>query len=81
MTNSVDTPRRGLHLVAADEVVNPDEEQARRMAEAILQLQTLRDQFESEVMSGMPDLDRVTHLIVELAAVRKNVRAYMEANA
>ena len=73
--------RRDLHLVTPAEVVNPGEEQARQMAEAILQLQTLRDEFEGEVLSGMPDLDRVTQLIVELAAVRKNVRAYLEANA
>jgi len=74
--------RRDLHLVAAvAEAVKPGEEEARRMAEAILQLQTLRDEFEGEVLSGMPDLDRVTQLIVELAAVRKNVRAYVEANA
>ena len=78
MNTHFDT-RRDLHLVA--EAVKPDEEGARRMAEAILQLQTLRDEFEGEVLSGMPNLDRVTQLIVELAAVRKNVRAYMEANA
>jgi hypothetical protein len=73
--------RRDLHLVAVAEAVKPCEEEARRMAEAILQLQTLRDEFEGEVLSGMPNLERVTQLIVELATVRKNVRAYMEANA
>jgi hypothetical protein len=73
--------RRDLHLVIPAEAVNPDEEQARRMAEAILELQTLRDEFDAEVLSGMPDLDRVVQLIVELAAVRKSVRGYMEANA
>jgi hypothetical protein len=73
--------RRDLQLVTPAEAVNPDEEQARRTAEAILQLQTLRDEFEGEVLSGMPNLDRVTQLIVELASVRKSVRTYLEANA
>ena len=82
MNTHFDT-RRDLHLVTAvaAEAVKPGEEEARRMAEAILELQTLRDEFEGEVLSGMPDLDRVTQLIIQLAAARKSVRAYMEANA
>ena len=80
MNTHFDT-RRDLHLVTQTEAVKPGEEEARQMAEAILQLQTLRDEFEGEVLSGMPNLDHVTQLIVELAAVRKNVRAYVEANA
>ena len=47
----------------------------------MLQLQTLRDDFEAEVLSGMPNLEHVTQLIMEMATVRKNVRAYLEANA
>ena len=47
----------------------------------MIELQTLRDDFEAEVMSGMPDLDRVTQLIVEMAAARKSVQAYVRANA
>ena len=94
MNSLVNTRRRSLHLVTATTLKPatprsespqtenlPDEAKARQMAEAILQLQTLRDEFEGEVMSGAPNLDRVTQLIVELAAVRKNVRAYLEANA
>ena len=31
-----------------------------RFAEVVLELQTLRDDFEAEVLSGMPNLDHVT---------------------
>ena len=41
----------------------------------------LRDDFEAEVLSGMPDLDHVTKLIMEMATVRKSVQAYLRANA
>ncbi len=72
--------RRDLHLVT-EPPTKPDDTEARQIAEAVLQLQTLRDDFEAEVLSGMPNLEHVTQLIMEMATVRKNVRAYLEANA
>ena len=72
--------RRDLHLIT-EPPTKPDDQEARQIAEAVLELQTLRDDFEAEVMSGMPDLDRVTQLIVEMAAARKSVQAYVRANA
>lgn len=55
--------------------------EARQIAEAVIELQALQNDFEAEVMSGMPDLDRVTQLIVDMAAARKSVQAYVRANA
>jgi hypothetical protein len=72
--------RRDLHLIT-EPPTKADDQEARQIAEAVLELQTLRDDFEAEVMSGMPDLDRVTQLIVEMAAARKSVQAYVRANA
>jgi hypothetical protein len=79
MTTLAVTPRRRLHLVT-EPPTEPDDQEARQIAEAVLELQKLRDDFEAEVMSGMPDLDRVTQLIMEMAAARKSVQAYVRAN-
>ena len=92
MMNSLVAPRRrrGLHLVTAatsnpparecealpPERPQPDEIEARQVAEQVLEYQSLQDQFDSEVLSGAPDLDRVTELIVKLAACRRQIRAY-----
>ncbi len=80
MTTLAVTPRRRLHLVA-EPLTKPDDHDARWIAKAVLELQTLQEDFEAEVMSGMPDLDHVTELIVEMAAARKRVQAYVRANA
>jgi hypothetical protein len=72
--------RRDLHSVT-EPPTKPDDTEARQIAEAVLELQTLRDDFEAEVLSGMPDLDHVTKLIMEMATVRKSVQAYLRANA
>jgi hypothetical protein len=84
-------PHRSLHLVTLTsqpaapkcetpqpETPQPDEAAARRMAEGILQYQSLQDEFEGEVMSRMPDLDNVSRLIRDLAVLRKQLLAYAE---
>jgi hypothetical protein len=93
MNSLIDTRRRGLHLVTAGATPNltapdheatktenpqPDGTEARQIAEGVLQYQTLQDEFEAEVLSGMPDLDHVTDLIMKLAACRKQLLAYAE---
>jgi len=72
--------RRDLHLVT-EPPTKPDDTEARQIAERILEYQTLQDEFDAEVLSGMPNLDHVTQLIIEMAAVRKSVQAYLRANA
>jgi len=85
----VATPRRGLRLVTPKPAVlegealpperlQPDEPEARHLAESILEYQTLQDQFEGEVLSRMPDLDHVTQLIRDLAVLRKQLLTYAE---
>jgi hypothetical protein len=93
MNSHVDAPRRRLHLVTAaatpkptapeHEATKPEipqlgETEARQIAEGVLQYQTLQDEFEAEVQSGMPDLDHVTDLIMKLAACRKQLLAFAE---
>lgn len=56
----------------------PEQTEARQIAERILDYQTLQDEFEAEVLSRMPDLDHVTQLISDLAALRKQLLAYAE---
>jgi len=79
MNTSADE-RRDLHLVT-EPPTQPYDQEARQIAEAVLELQTLRDDFEAEVLSGMPDLDHVTQLIMAMAAARKSIQAYVRANA
>ena len=91
MMNSLVAPRRrrGLHLVTAatsnpparecetrEQRPQPDEIEARQVAERVLEYQTLQDEFDAEVLSGSPDLDRVTELIMKLAACRRQIRSY-----
>jgi len=93
MNSLIDARRRRLHLVPAGatpkpttpeheatkpEIPQPGETEARQIAEGVLQYQTLQDEFEAEVLSGMPDLDHVTDLIMKLAACRKQLLAYAE---
>jgi len=93
MNSHVDARRRRLHLVTAGttpkptapepeaaqpETLQPGETEARQIAEGVLQYQTLQDEFEAEVLSGMPDLHHVTDLIVKLAACRKQLLAFAE---
>ena len=54
----------------------PDQVEARQVAERILEYQTLQDEFDAEVLSGAPDLDHVADLIMKLSACRKQIRAY-----
>jgi len=83
--------RRRLHLVTAatiskstarkcealpPERPQPDEIEARQVAERVLEYQTLQDEFDAEVLSGSPDLDNVAELIMKLSACRKQIRAY-----
>lgn len=86
MKTDVD-PRRRPHLVTAAAVAkaatqperpSQEVEDACRMAESILQYQTLQDEFEGEVLSRMPDLDRVTQLIMDLTVIRKQLLADAE---
>ena len=90
--NSLVAPRRrrGLHLVTAatsnpparecealpPERPQPDEVEARQVAERILEYRTPQDEFDAEVLSGAPDLDNVAELIMKLSACRKQIRAY-----
>ena len=86
MNSLVQPRRRGLHLVTANtkpaaaepEAPPQEDKEARRMAEAILQYQTLQDEFEAEVLSRMPDQDRVTELIMDLSVLRKQLLAEAE---
>ena len=92
MNSLVNPRRRGLHLVTAattkpsapakaasePQSPRPDETQARRIAQGVLEYQTLQDEFEAEVCSRMPDLDHVTQLIQDLAVLRKQLLAYAE---
>jgi hypothetical protein len=66
------SPRRRLHLVAAD----TEPRLAEKIAEGLLKYQTLQDEFNAEVLSKRPDLDHVAELIVEIDTVRKALFAY-----
>jgi hypothetical protein len=71
------SPRRRLHLVAADTQPSPaDDQLSEKVAEGLLKYQTLQDEFNAEVLSKRPDLDHVAELIVEIDAVRKALFAY-----
>lgn len=78
--NTAADRRRDLHLIT-EPPTKADDQEARQIAKAVLELQALRDNFEAEVLSGMPDLDHVTQLIMEMAAARKSVQAYVRGNA
>ena len=86
MNTHADTRRRGLHLVTAastpepqdsqPEDPQPDDKMAQRIAEGVLKLQTLEDEFDAEALSAHPDLEHVGQLLMEMNVVRQRLRAH-----
>jgi hypothetical protein len=46
------------------------------IAEGVLKLQALQDEFDAEILSGHGNLERVGELLTELNLVRERLRAH-----
>ena len=90
MNTHVD-PRRRPHLVTAapnaqpelpaqgdppPKEAQPDDKEARMIAEGVLKPQALQDEFDAEILSGHGNLDHVGELLTELNLVRERLRAH-----
>ena len=54
----------------------PDDKEARMIADGVLKLQALQDEFDTEIMSGHGNLERVGELLTQLNLVRERLRAH-----
>jgi hypothetical protein len=67
--------RRGLHLVTSA-AKNPNDKFDYQIAQGVLQLRTLEDEFADEALSEIPDPDHVARLTKQMEVVRNWLTAH-----